>query len=130
MEGLAMGIFSKIKDAIFGKKAVAATPPAEKPIVAAPAEAAPVAISEVDVIAHLEEIDANDGRNLNWRTSIVDLMKMLGMESSLQERKDLAMELGYTGELEGSAEMNIWLHKAVMRELARNGGKVPAELLD
>lgn len=88
-----MGIFSKIKDAIFGKKAVAATPPAEKPIVAAPAEAAPVAISEVDVIAHLEEIDANDGRNLNWRTSIVDLMKMLGMESSLQERKDLAMEL-------------------------------------
>lgn len=125
-----MGIFSKIKDAIFGKKAVAATPPAEKPIVAAPAEAAPVAISEVDVIAHLEEIDANDGRNLNWRTSIVDLMKMLGMESSLQERKDLAMELGYTGELEGSAEMNIWLHKAVMRELARNGGKVPAELLD
>jgi hypothetical protein len=57
-------------------------------------------------------------------------MKMLGMESSLQERKDLAMELGYTGELEGSAEMNIWLHKAVMRELAANGGKVPADLLD
>ena len=52
------------------------------------------------------------------------------MESSLQERKDLAMELGYTGELEGSAEMNMWLHKAVMRELAANGGKVPAELLD
>lgn len=127
-----MSIFSKIKDAIFGKKAVAATPAPEAPIVAAPVEAAPepVAISEVDVIAHLEEIDANDGRNLNWRSSIVDLMKMLGMESSLQERKDLAMELGYTGELEGSAEMNIWLHKAVMRELAANGGKVPAELLD
>lgn len=125
-----MSIFGKIKDAIFGKKAVAATPAPEAPIVAAPVEAAPVAISEVDVIAHLEEIDANDGRNLNWRTSIVDLMKMLGMESSLQERKDLAMELGYTGELEGSAEMNIWLHKAVMRELAANGGKVPADLLD
>jgi Domain of unknown function (DUF3597) len=125
-----MSIFSKIKDAIFGKKAVAATPaPEAAPIVAA-AEPAPVAISEVDVIAHLEEIDANDGRNLNWRTSIVDLMKMLGMESSLQERKDLAMELGYTGELEGSAEMNIWLHKAVMRELAANGGVVPAELMD
>ncbi len=89
-----------------------------------------LAISEFDVIANLEEIDANDGRNLNWRTSIVDLMKMLGMDASLQERKDLAMELGYTGELEGSAEMNIWLHKAVMRELAANGGKVPAELLD
>lgn len=128
-----MSIFGKIKDAIFGKKAVAATPAPEAPVVAAPVETAapePVAISEIDVIAHLEEIDANDGRKLNWRTSIVDLMKMLGMESSLQERKDLAMELGYTGELEGSAEMNIWLHKAVMRELAANGGKVPAELLD
>ena len=125
-----MSIFGKIKDAIFGKKAVAATPAPEAAVVAAPVEAAPVAISEVDVIAHLEEIDANDGRKLNWRTSIVDLMKMLGMESSLAERKDLAMELGYTGELEGSAKMNIWLHKAVMRELAANGGKVPADLLD
>ena len=126
-----MSIFGKIKDAIFGKKAVAATPaPEVAAIPLEPAAAAPVEISEVDVIAHLEEIDANDGRNLNWRTSIVDLMKMVGMESSLQERKDLAMELGYTGELEGSAEMNIWLHKAVMRELAKNGGKVPVELLD
>ncbi|MFN0046207.1 MAG: DUF3597 domain-containing protein [Sphingorhabdus sp.] len=127
-----MGIFSSIKDAIFGKKAVAATPtpsaiPLEPAAFAAPE---PIAITEIDVIAHLEEIDANDGRNLNWRTSIVDLMKMVGMDASLQERKDLAMELGYTGELEGSAEMNIWLHKAVMRELAANGGKVPAELLD
>jgi Domain of unknown function (DUF3597) len=127
-----MSIFSKIKDAIFGKKAVAATPVVETPAIPldAPVEAAPVAMTDVDVIAHLEEIDANDGRDLNWRSSIVDLMKMLGMESSLQERKDLAMELGYTGELEGSAEMNIWLHKAVMRELATNGGVVPAELLD
>ena len=124
-----MSIFSKIKDAIFGKKAVAATP-VEAPLIAAPVELAPVAMSDVDVIAHLEEIDANDGRNLNWRSSIVDLMKMVGMDASLQERKDLAMELGYTGELEGSAEMNIWLHKAVMRELAANGGLVPAELMD
>lgn len=128
-----MGIFSSIKDAIFGKKAVAATPeksaiPLEPTAAAVAPQPAPV--SEVDVIANLEEIDRTDGRNRNWRTSIVDLMKMLGMESSLQERKDLAMELGYTGELEGSAEMNIWLHKAVMRELAKNGGKVPAELTD
>jgi hypothetical protein len=125
-----MGIFSSIKDAIFGKKAVAATPAAPTPsaIPLQPVEAAPVAITEVDVIANLEEMGA--GKNLNWRTSIVDLMKLLGMDASLQERKDLAMELGYTGELEGSAEMNIWLHKAVMRELAANGGKVPAELLD
>ena len=125
-----MSIFGKIKDAIFGKKAVAATPAPDAAVVAAPVEAAPVAISEVDVIAHLEEIDANDGRKLNWRTSIVDLMKMLGMESSLAERKDLAMELGYTGELEGSAEMNIWLHKAVLKKIADNGGNVPKELLD
>lgn len=128
-----MGIFSTIKDAIFGKKAVAATPVSAAPVApttatAAPVAAAPVAIAEVDVIANLEEMAA--GKDLNWRTSIVDLMKLLGMDASLQERKDLAMELGYTGELESSAEMNIWLHKAVMRELAANGGKVPAELLD
>lgn len=125
-----MGIFSSIKDAIFGKKAVAATTPAPSaiPLDTTPAAPAPVAVTEVDVIANLEEMAA--GKDLNWRTSIVDLMKLLGMDASLQERKDLAMELGYTGELEGSAEMNIWLHKAVMRELAKNGGKVPAELLD
>lgn len=129
-----MSIFSSIKDAIFGKKAVAATTPAPEAEAAIPlepaAEAAPVPMSDVDVIAHLEEIDANDGRKLNWRVSIVDLLTMLGMDSSLQTRKDLAMELGYTGELEGSAEMNMWLHKQVLRELAANGGKVPAELLD
>ncbi len=130
-----MGIFSSIKDAIFGKKAVAATPKtppvSPTPVVASAPQPVPAqAVTDIDVIANLEAIDASDGRNLNWRTSIVDLMKMLGMESSLQERKDLAMELGYTGELEGSAEMNLWLHKAVMRELAKNGGKVPAELLD
>jgi hypothetical protein len=125
-----MGIFSSIKDAIFGKKAVAATTPAPSaiPLDTTAAAPAPVAVTEVDVIANLEEMAA--GKDLNWRTSIVDLMKLLGMDASLQERKDLAMELGYTGELEGSAEMNIWLHKAVMRELAANGGKVPAELLD
>ena len=129
-----MGIFSSIKDAIFGKKAVAATPAATPAIPLQPTAAAvapqPAPMEDVDVMAHLEEIDRTDGRNLNWRSSIVDLMKMVGMEASLQERKDLAMELGYTGELEGSAEMNIWLHKAVMRELAKNGGKVPAELTD
>jgi Domain of unknown function (DUF3597) len=129
--GGTMSIFGKIKDAIFGKKAVAATNvPAPT---AAPAEAAApvsVAISDVDVIAHLEAMSADQGDKLNWRSSIVDLMKLVGMESSLQERKDLAMELGYTGELAGSAEMNIWLHKAVMRELAANGGVVPAELLN
>jgi hypothetical protein len=136
-----MSIFGRIKDAIFGKKAVAATMPTpgaaelmqgalDTVSNAATAASAPVALSDVDVIAHLEEMASANGQNLNWRSSIVDLMKLVGMESSLQERKDLAMELGYTGALEGSAEMNIWLHKAVMRELAANGGVVPAELLD
>lgn len=131
-----MGIFSSIKEAIFGGKAAAAQPKTKPSFI--PAEIVAVApqpvednqVSEVDVVANLEAIDASDGRNLNWRTSIVDLMKMLGMDASLQERKDLAMELGYTEALDGSAEMNIWLHKAVMRELAKNGGKVPADLLD
>lgn len=128
-----MGIFSSIKDAIFGKKTAAAPRKTSSIIPSEIIAVAPQPVEdeeEVDVIANLQAIDASDGRDLNWRTSIVDLMKMLGMESALQERKDLAMELGYTGELEGSAEMNIWLHKAVMRELAKNGGKVPAELLD
>ncbi|NJM50390.1 MAG: DUF3597 domain-containing protein [Sphingomonadales bacterium] len=138
-----MSIFGKIKDAIFGKKAVASTNTASvSPVGAAiesavgaaadvaEANASPAPISEVDVIAHLEEMAAASPHTLNWRSSIVDLMKLVGMESSLQERKDLAMELGYTGTLEGSAEMNIWLHKAVMNELAKNGGNVPAELLN
>jgi Domain of unknown function (DUF3597) len=130
-----MGIFSSIKDAIFGKAAVAATPVApgifETATAAASAAADAVAAEaaqNIDIVAHLEEMGA--GKNLNWRSSIVDLMKLVGMESSLQERKDLATELGYTGELNGSADMNIWLHKAVMRELAANGGVVPAELTD
>lgn len=130
-----MGIFSSIKDAIFGKKAEASTPPPAAPASSpAPAPAStpapPVAISEVDVVANLEAIAAGKGTDLNWRTSIVDLMKLLGIDSSLSNREELAKELGYTGALGGSAEMNMWLHKAVMRELAKNGGKVPAELTD
>lgn len=129
-----MSIFSKIKDAIFGKKAVAAEPaPAPATPVAAtpqPVPAAPAPISEVDVEAILAAEAANAGQPLNWRTSIVDLMKLLDIDSSLANRKELAQELGYTGALDGSAEMNIWLHKAVMRELAANGGKVPADLTD
>jgi hypothetical protein len=114
-----MSIFSMIKDAIFGKSAEAAEPTEA---------AAPEVVGEVDVAANLEEMAK--GANLNWRTSIVDLMKLLGIDSSLSNREELAKELGYTGALGGSAEMNIWLHKAVMAELAKNGGKVPAELLD
>ena len=130
-----MGIFSSIKDAIFGHKAKAATPTGSSALpeggttlAPQPQPAAPAAVSEVNVEANLAEM--GHGKNLNWRTSIVDLMKLLGIDSSLDNRKELARELGYTGDLEGSAEMNIWLHKATMKELARNGGKVPAALTD
>jgi hypothetical protein len=133
-----MGIFSSIKDAIFGKKAVAAepaAPAAPNPVgsaldaaTSAMAAAAAAPPAEVDVDAILTAEAA--GKDLNWRTSIVDLMKLLDIDSSLANRKELATELGYTGELDGSAEMNIWLHRAVMRELAANGGKVPADLTD
>lgn len=125
-----MSIFSSIKNAIFGRKAETASPPAAAATVQSPAAApAPsLAVAEVDVVANLAAMA--EGKDLNWRTSIVDLMKLLGIDSSLANRKELATELGYTGALDGSAEMNIWLHKATMRELAANGGKVPAELLD
>jgi 3-oxoacyl-ACP reductase-like protein len=126
-----MGIFSSIKNAIWGKAAPA--PAAPQPGAAPAATAAPAPVpqpTEVDIQAVLTKMQADKGSALNWQTSIVDLMKLVGMESSLGERKELAQELGYTGELNGSAEMNIWLHKRVMKELAANGGKVPASMLD
>jgi 3-oxoacyl-ACP reductase-like protein len=140
-----MSIFSSIKNAIFGKaKAKPAPQPApapapqarpapqaqQAPAQAAPAQAAPVQ-QPVDVEQTLTEIAQEKGNpDLNWRTSIVDLMKLLDLDSSLANRKELATELGYPGEKNGSAEMNIWLQKAVMKELEKNGGKVPAGLKD
>lgn len=137
-----MSIFSKIMDAISWKgtrptqtgqtpkPAPTATPAAPSPSTPAPAPTAPAPapVSQFDVEANLNEMA--QGKDLNWRTSIVDLMKLLGIDSSLANRKELAQELGYTGALDGSAEMNIWLHKATMRKLAENGGKVPAAMLD
>lgn len=121
-----MSIFSKIKDAIFGKKAEAATPPAAAPAI--PMEqAAPAAPVEVDVEAVVAAMPGADG--LNWQTSIVDLMKVLGIDSSYENRKSLAVELGNAG-YSGSAEDNIALHKLVMQGLAANGGRVPASMLD
>ena len=131
-----MGIFSAIKDAIFGHKAAAPASPAPVPAPApatapsAPAAPAP-APAPVDVEAVLVQISTDKGNpELNWRTSIVDLMKLLDLDSSLHNREELATELGYGGAKDGSAEMNIWLHKAVMAELEKNGGKVPAALKD
>jgi len=138
-----MSIFSSIKNAIFGKAKAKPAPQAgpapqahpapqaqQAPAQAAPAQAAPVQ-QPVDVEQTLTEIAQEKGNpDLNWRTSIVDLMKLLDLDSSLANRKELATELGYTGEKNGSAEMNIWLQKAVMKELEKNGGKVPAGLKD
>ena len=128
-----MSIFSKIKDAIFGHKAAPA-PEARSQIPAGQAGGAPastVAATPVDVEQVLLDISAAKGNpDLNYKTSIVDLMKLIGLDSSLDHRKELADELGYTGEKDGSAEMNIWLHKEVMRQLAANGGKVPASMTD
>lgn len=132
-----MGIFGNILGKIFGhkpKKAPAPAPaPQAQPTPTAPtpqAQAAPAPQQPVDIEAVLEDMAKDNPQKLNWRTSIVDLMKLVGMESSLQERKDLADELGYTGDKSDSASMNIWLHKAVLKKLAENGGKIPASMLD
>lgn len=127
-----MGILSNILGKIFNRKPKAAPQPAPTGTAPAPQAApAPAPTPEpVDVEAVLEEMAAENPQKLNWRTSIVDPMKLVGMESSLAERKELADELGYTGDKSDSAAMNIWLHKAVLKKLAENGGKVPASLLD
>jgi hypothetical protein len=121
-----MSIFGKIKNAIFGGEAKAAEPEVK----AAPVEAAPAvraAITEVDVSARLDSIPGSD--KLNWRTSIVDLMKLVQIDASYGNRKELAQELG-NSDYSGSAEDNILLHKQVMTKIAAAGGIVPAELKD
>lgn len=161
-----MSIFDRIKSAIFGNDAQAATrddvaatttapvsSPRDEPQVTAtpinatdpsvvpatsgaqaPAAPAPQATTSastsVDVAPILDQAVAKSGQKLDWRRSIVDLMKALGMDASLAERKELAQELGYTGDMGDSAAMNMWLHRALMQKLSANGGKVPAELLD
>ena len=128
-----MGIFSNILSKLgFGddkKDVVAEAAPAGAEASAA-APAAPVALSAVDVGSKLEGMAAAHAEKLNWKTSIVDLMKLLGLDSSLAVRKELATELGCPADKMGdSAQMNMWLHKAVLQKLADNGGNIPAELL-
>ncbi|AQS91743.1 hypothetical protein A0U94_13020 [Gluconobacter albidus] len=125
-----MGLFSTIMSKIFGH-AEAATPsttaaPAEAAAAPATAAAAPAA-APVDVDAVLSGLAANAGQPLNYKTSIVDLLKLLGLDSSLQSRKELAGELHYSGSTDDTATMNVWLIKQVYAELAKNGGKVPAD---
>jgi PBP1b-binding outer membrane lipoprotein LpoB len=134
-----MSIFGTILSKIFPSShpantapadpAAAAAPAAADPTAAPDATAAPAAAAEpVDVEAVLSAMQANTSEQLNWRTSIVDLMKLLGLDSSLAARKELAGELHYSGDTNDSASMNIGLHKAVMEQLAANGGKVPDSL--
>jgi hypothetical protein len=107
-----------------------AAAPAAAPQAAPQSQAAPAAMQEVDVEQILTNMQAQSGQQLNWRSSIVDLLKLLNLDSSLQSRKELAAELNYSGDTNDSASMNIWLHKQVMNKLAQNGGKVPADLRD
>jgi hypothetical protein len=133
-----MGIFSSILTKLgFGdqKKDVAVevastpiVPPASQDV-SVPA-AIPVAISQVDVVAKLAELASSHAEKLNWRVSIVDLLKLLGLDSSFSARKELATELGCpTDKMSDSAQMNMWLHKTVLQKLAENGGNIPADLL-
>ena len=125
-----MSIFGKIMGAIFGTKAEAAgagTTTAPGGSVATSAGTSAPA-QTIDVIPILDKAVAAQREKLEWRTSIVDLMKALNIDSSFSARKELAKELGYTGDMNDSASMNIWLHKQVMTKLAANGGKVPDDL--
>ena len=127
-----MSIFGKIMSAIFGTKADAA--PASGGAATSTGTAGSSAGSSsapaqsVDVAPILDKAVAAKGEKLEWRTSIVDLMKALDIDSSFTSRKELAKELGYTGDSNDSASMNIWLHKQVMTKLAANGGKLPSEI--
>jgi Domain of unknown function (DUF3597) len=123
-----MGIFSTI----LSKLGIGSAEAAEAPeTTAAPTDqAAPTPISAIDVVAKLDGMAASHPEKLNWKTSIVDLLKLLGIDSSLAARKELAGELGCPANLMGdSAQMNMWLHKTVMQKLAENGGNIPADLL-
>ncbi|WP_349744875.1 DUF3597 domain-containing protein [Roseateles cavernae] len=127
-----MGLFSKILDKLgFGSAAAEPAAPGPAASATAPAApAAPVAISAVDVVAQLEALAAKNPEKLNWKLSIVDLMKLLGLDSSLAARKELATELACPADKMGdSTQMNMWLHKTVLQKLADNGGNIPKELL-
>jgi hypothetical protein len=165
-----MGIFDKIKDAIWGEPVQTApgtdpvrdaylgadqattgvvadvsTPandpamrdiaaggvqPISKPMAIQEAQNPTARETEIDVATQLDQAARARGQDLNWRTSIVDLMKVVGMDASLQERRDLARELNYGGDTDDTAKMNMFLHRALMKRLAENGGRVPPEMLD
>ncbi|MFM0042850.1 DUF3597 domain-containing protein [Paraburkholderia sediminicola] len=131
-----MSIFGDIVNKLFGKAkpdqpapAVEPTPdPAAAQAAAPEAAPAPPPLADVDVAVVMDQFVSESGQTLNWRTSIVDTLKALGVDSSLEHRKQLAQELKYSGDTNDSASMNVWLHKQVMQALAANGGKLPPDL--
>ena len=125
-----MGFLSTILEKLgFGSTASAAT--VSKPADAAPSAVQPKPVALVDVVAQMEQRAAANPQKLNWKTSIVDLLKLLDIDSSLAARKELATELGCPADLMGdSAKMNVWLHKTVLARIAANGGNIPKDLLD
>lgn len=127
-----MGILSTIFHKIFPSSHAAPAPdsPQAQGNAAEPPAPPGAPMTEVDVEAVLNGMANQNSQKLNWRTSIVDLLKLLGMDSGLESRKALAKELHFTGDTNDSASMNIWLHRQVMNKLAANGGKVPADLKD
>jgi hypothetical protein len=133
---IAMGFFSNILEKLgIGSKDAASTPPppapAASPAAVPTASPPPKPVAVVDVVAQLEQRAAANPQKLNWRTSIVDLLKLLEIDSSFAARKELATELGCPADLMGdSAKMNIWLHKTVLAQIAANGGNVPKDMLD
>ena len=123
-----MGMFSDLMNKIFHHSATAERPPDATGFVR-PGNGATAVAAPVDVASILTKLASENKEKLDWKVSIVDLMKLVGMDSSLDARKALAADLHFTGDTNDSASMNIWLHKEVMRKLADNGGKVPASLL-
>src|SRR3954466_9533470 len=113
-----------------GAPAATTTPSALGAAATQTAAVAPAAPKQVDVAAVLNDMAAKNSEKLDWKHSIVDLMKLVGMDSSLAARKELATDLHYSGDMNDSASMNMWLHKEVLKKLAENGGKVPADLLN
>jgi len=127
-----MSIFGTLLSKIVGHSARAEAAKENKAAAATATTTAPTATApaQVDIMTVLEDLSANSKQKLDWKHSIVDLMKLVGMDSSLAERKALATELGYTGDQSDTAKMNIWLHEQVMKKMSENGGKVPANMLD
>ena len=126
-----MGLFNTILEKLgLGQSTAEAAPPSQPATASKAAPTVAPTMEVVDVVGKLERLAASNSQKLNWKTSIVDLLKLLGLDSSLSARKELATELGCPADKMGdSAQMNIWLHKTVLQKLAANGGNIPKELM-